>query len=202
MILQIYWIKSDQNRHDNNTLINPAKPLPGINLPSRSCTSHQPALSSCSCAWYKSRPHPHFAVSSSLLFIHPTQLPLTLIKLHQSLSSHPNYHLRFLRNHSIHQKCLQKLPRRSPPLVARPQLARLLLLRRRKLARRPRPLPLVRRRSEARRERRPTLHTSTKVSSLTINASHSYFSIHTDASSQSSSKSTLTLVSPTAPCPS
>merc|ERR1712169_118037 len=101
--------------------------------------------------------------------IHPTQLPLTLIKLHQSLSSHPNYHLRFLRNHSIHQKCLQKLPRRSPPLVARPQLARL-----------PRPLPLVRRRSVARRERRPTLHTSTK----------------------SSSKSTLTLVSPTAPCPS
>merc|ERR1712000_432739 len=108
--------------------------------------------------------------------IHPTQLPLTLIKLHQSLSSHPNYHLRFLRNHSIHQKCLQKLPRRSPPLVARPQLARLLLLRRRKLARRPRPLPLGRR-SVARRERRPTLHTSTK----------------------SSSKSPLTLVSPTAP---
>merc|ERR1712093_932368 len=107
--------------------------------------------------------------------IHPTQLPLTLIKLHQSLSSHPNYHLRFLRNHSIHQKCLQKLPSRSPPLVARPQLARLL-----QLARRPRPLPLVRRRSVARRERRPTLHTSTK----------------------SSSKSPLTLVSPTAPCPS
>jgi hypothetical protein len=32
----------------------------------------------------------------------------------------------------------------------------------------------VRRRSEARRERRPTLHTSTKVSSLPINASHSH----------------------------
>ena len=55
-----------------------------------------------------------------------------------------------------------RLLRRSPRPEARPQLAKR-LLRRRKLARRP-PRHLVTRRSETRRGRKPTRHTSTKVS--------------------------------------
>jgi hypothetical protein len=93
-------------------------------------------------------------------------LPSTFINLfHFQTPTHKNSHsnLRISRfSHPTSQKCLPKLLRRSPPPVARPQLARHLPTRRR-LARRLPPLLQARRRSVARQGRRPTLATSTKV---------------------------------------
>lgn len=85
--------------------------------------------------------HDHFNPSHTLLLIIISLLHLPL---------------------QTHQKCLPKLPRRNPPLEARPPQARL-LSRRRKLARRPRHLQAIKR-SGIRREKRPTLPISTKVS--------------------------------------
>lgn len=69
--------------------------------------------------------------------------------------------LHFEPDHPNPSKCLPKLPKRSPPLAARPQPEKR-PLRRRKLARRPPRLP-ARRKSETRLERRRTHRTSTKV---------------------------------------
>lgn len=68
-----------------------------------------------------------------------------------------------------HSKCLPKLPRRSPALVARPQLERRPLKRRRLERRRRR--HQATRRSGPRPERRLTHHTSTRVQSAHFFAS-------------------------------
>ena len=80
--------------------------------------------------------------------------------------NYTNSHIFAYASNSHQQKCLPKQLRRSPPLAARPQLAKPLPLRRRKLARRLPPLHLVTRRSEERPERRLTHHTSTRVCSF------------------------------------
>jgi hypothetical protein len=90
------------------------------------------------------------------------------IHVHPSLSSSSFNPLGFAFQSShfasqlTYQKCLPKPQRRSPPLVARPQLVRHQPIRK-KLARRLPPLHQARRRSEARPGRRPTPATSTKV---------------------------------------
>lgn len=74
-----------------------------------------------------------------------------------------------------HSKCLPKLPRRSPALVARPQLERR-PLRRRRLERRRRRHQATRR-SGPRPERRLTHHTSTRVQSAHFFASIRVFRV-------------------------
>src|ERR1700733_15103060 len=118
-------------------------------------------------AWYKyCQPSQSRSFHLSLPFIHNFDSPSTFINLfHFQTPIHKNSHsnLRISRfSHPTSQKCLPKLLRRSPPPVARPQLARHLPTRRR-LARRLPPLLQARRRSVARQGRRPTLATSTKV---------------------------------------
>jgi histone H2B len=113
-------------------------------------------------------PHPPRHVN---LFFPSSINPRLLHHVHQSHTSttttrstnfsHFAYHN---PNTTFHpSKCLPKLPRRSHLLVARPQLAKRQPPRRRKLARRQPPRHPVRRRREARPERRPTPATSTKV---------------------------------------
>jgi hypothetical protein len=134
-------------------------------------------------------------------FIHHPSLTVTLNQLTTHTSSTNRNSFLNLYQH-IHPKCPQRPQLRLPPLVARPQLARL-PLRRRRLARRP-PRHQARRRSAPRPARRPTLHTSTKVSFHRNPAVSDPKGHITDASFllQFSSRSTLTLVSPTVPCPS
>jgi len=96
------------------------------------------------------------------LFLHPSSI--TYCHAQPTNDSHlfnkPNLISQPLSTHQ--SKCPQRPQLRLLPLVARPQLARL-LLRRRRLARRPL-RHQARRRSAPRPARRPTLHTSTRVS--------------------------------------
>lgn len=128
---------------------------PGCNAPSK---SRLPPVSISSLAAQ------NFFLSpfTQLTFIHiTTKLSFTTISIHLTLLLIISLlHL----SSQTHQKCLPKLPRRSPLLEARPPQARL-PSRRRKLARRLRHLQAIKR-SGIRREKRPTLPTSIKVSSI------------------------------------
>lgn len=121
--------------------------------------------------------------------IHQRQLPHSIHHLHQlpkttSISRNGTkgstkgnlarlWHLGASQSHS-------NLSRRPHPPVARHQLARLLLLRRRRPARRL-PPHLATRRSAPRPERRPTLRTSTRVCFLTsIHLAHPDLKSHFD----------------------
>ena len=168
LILRSEWSKTPQNRHDNNTLIKSRNLLPRINPPA-TATSHQPAPSSLVLApgIRASITHLFCAIFLSLSSIHPS--------IHHSCLTHtqsinfilhttPFIHLRAFRSNQ-HSQWLPKRHPRNPPLEARPQLVKLLPPRRRRPERRLPPLHQAKRRREARRERRLTLHTSTKVSS-------------------------------------
>ena len=115
---------------------------------------------------YKTRRRP---ITSSLptSHLHPftTKLFFATTTLHNLYTHHyPSSSPISHHFYKLPSKCLPKLPRRSPPPVARPRLARL-PLRRRKLAKKTR-RHLVTRRRGIRPERKLTPHTSTKVYSL------------------------------------
>lgn len=167
MILQFHWTKSRQNRHDNNTLGN-SRTAVTQDQPKRCCPPRiNPHPRPLTCAWYKSRHHPPFASSIFLSFlIHPSLIHAQHLLIHQLHLTFSTLNSSQLPQSSIPKQWLPKRLPRNPPLAARPQLEKLPQLRRRRLARRPRPLPLARRRSEARPGRRPTPLTSTRVRSV------------------------------------
>ena len=128
----------------------------GAHLPDQPTAHSQSIRSSAS---PPSRLRPFLSISSThsvsrIPKLHPSSK--FIFKQHH-LTSNP------IPNLTFRQKCLPKLQRKSLPLVAKPQLEKHLLLRRRKPARKLPQLHLVTRRSVERPGRRPTALTSTRV---------------------------------------
>ena len=113
---------------------------------------------------YKFLRRPHLLLSSYHLYLHPVPGLSRTSTLTQQLISYIQLTSTFHPNSRIHQKCLPKLLRRSPPLVERHQPEKP-PLRRKRLERRLPPPPATRR-SATRPERRLTPLTSTKVRDL------------------------------------
>ena len=138
---------------NNNNVVTRLKELGSTRQENHDCslTTINPLAAHC----YLSLSHIHPPLNRLITRIKSTQVILT------------TFTDRFAQDFEIYQKCLPKLLRRSPPLVARPQLVEKYLPRRRKLARRPQ-RQLVIRRSATRRAKKLTLPTSTKVQFSTV----------------------------------
>ena len=106
-----------------------------------------------------------FAAHNFFTFFHPSFSSPELIcasTANQNYAHILTLHPVFQINRPFHPKCLPKLLKRSPLPAARLQLAERHLLRRKKPARKPLRLRATKR-NVTRREKKLTLHTSTKV---------------------------------------